>query len=451
MSETIERETTVGASAEDVFAWHTRAGAFERLVPPWEDVRVVDPGAGLAPGSRVTLTTRRGPIRLRWIAEHDDVAAGRGFRDTQVEGPFAAWNHEHRFEPAGEDDCRVVDRVTYELPYGALGRVAAGSVRSSLERLFAFRHARLRDDLARHAGGRPLRVAISGASGMLGTQLAAFLASGGHDVRRLVRREPGPAEIGWDPDTGQIDTAALEGLDAVVHLSGKRIDTRWTRARREEIRRSRIDTTRLLAETLATLDAPPSVLVSASAIGYYGARRDEPLTEDSPSGSGFLAELCRDWERAADPAREAGIRVVHTRTAPVLSLRGTPLSRLILPFRLGLGASIGDGRNVFSWVSSDDWIGAVLHALRDGRLSGPVNVAAPAPVAFRELADTLARVLGRPRFLRVPRVAVSAAMGTMGEETALASQTVVPQRLHDVGFAFFYPSLEAALHHELGR
>jgi uncharacterized protein (TIGR01777 family) len=287
---------------------------------------------------------------------------------------------------------------------------------------------------------------------MIGTDLAAFLSSGGHEVVRLVRREAtGPAEIGWDPSGGTIDAAALEGLDAIVNLSGVRIDTRWTKTRREKLRRSRIDSTRLLAETLASLSAPPRVLVSASAVGVYGSRGDEPLTEESGTGDGFLAELCHDWEAAADPARAAGIRVVHTRTAPVLSLRGTPLSRLVLPFRLGLGASIGNGRQAFSWVALDDAVGAVLHVIRDERLSGPVNVAAPHPVPFSELADTLASVLGRPRLLRVPRSAVGAALGDMGRETALAIQRVVPGRLRETGFEFLYPTLERALRHELGR
>jgi hypothetical protein len=320
--------------------------------------------------------------------------------------------------------------------------------------MFAFRHRRLADDLRRHGAtvGPPLRVAVAGATGMIGSELVAFLRSGGHDVTRVVRGRPTePGDIHWDPASGTIDAGALEGLDAVVNLSGRRIDTRWTERSKHEIHASRVGATTLLAGTLASLRSPPRVLVNASAIGIYGTTRDDDLTEESTLGTGFLAELCREWEAATQPARAAGVRVVNMRIAPVLSPRGTPLSRLVLPSSLGLGAVVGRGDQALSWIALDDLLGAVLSALRDARLEGPVNAASPHPVTLRGLVDTLASVLGRPRFLRVPAAPVRTITGEMGRETVFSSLRVSPQRLLEHGFEFFYPDLEAALAHELGR
>jgi hypothetical protein len=443
--------TTVPVAPEEVWAWHCRPGALERAIPPWERARVIERAGVPRAGDRVVLDVRRGPVRRRWVATYGDVHEGRSFKDVQTSGPFAHWEHEHVFVPEG-DGCRVEDHVEYALPWYA--RPAGGYARGSLARMFAFRHRRLADDLRRHdtVRGPALRIAVAGATGMIGSELVAFLRAGGHDVLRLVRgRATEPNDIVWNPASGVIDASRLEGLHAVVNLTGRRIDTRWTARRKAEIRDSRVGVTALLAETLARLEQAPQVLVSASAIGIYGARRDDELTEQSTPGAGFLAELCRDWEAAAEPARAAGIRVVTIRTAPVLSPRGTPLSKLLLPTRLGLGAVVGRGDQALSWVGLDDLVGAVLHLLRDDRLDGPVNVASPRPVTLRELADTLASVLGRRRFLRVPAAPVQAITGDMGDETIFASQRVMPKRLVDTGFEFFYPDLRALLAHELGR
>jgi uncharacterized protein (TIGR01777 family) len=445
----LERSTSVDRPVGEVWDWHTRPGALERLIPPWDDVRVLERNGDLGDSGRVVLEVRRGPLRRRWVAAHDGVEPGRRFRDVQLEGPFRRWAHDHDFTSI-RGGCRVTDRVEYELP--ALAAPGARYVQGSLERMFAFRHRRLRDDLARHADVPPLRVGITGATGTIGGALAAFLTSGGHEVVRIVRRSPeARGEVRWSPSSGEIDTAGLEGLDAVIHLSGRRIDTRWTTARRREIRASRVESTALLAKALASLEAPPRVLLSGSAIGVYGDRGDEELDESSAPGQGFLADLCRDWEAAAEPARAAGIRVVSMRTAVVLSARSAPLARLVLPTRLGLGAVVGRGEQPLSWISLDDLLGAVLHIVCDERLEGPVNLASPSPVSLRELADTLASIFRRPRLLRVPEAAVAVTLGQMGRETILAGQRVAPRRLLDRGFRFFYPTLEDALRHELGR
>ncbi len=298
----------------------------------------------------------------------------------------------------------------------------------------------------------PLRVAITGASGTIGSRLAGALTGSGHDVVRLVRGQPASTgDVLWSPADGTIDASRLEGLDAVVHLAGRRIDVRWTRRRRDEIVRSRIEGTRLLAETLARLEQPPRALVSASAVGFYGSRGDAELTESSSPGQGFLAELCAAWENAARPAVDAGIRVVHPRFGVVLTASATPLSRLLLPFRLGLGATVGNGRQYMSWIHLDDAVAAIERLAIDDALEGPVNVTAPQPVTNRELTKALARALGRPAWLRAPAFALSLALGEMGRETVLASQRALPARLSQAGFSFAHPDLASALAHELAE
>jgi hypothetical protein len=443
------KRSTLPVDADEAFAWHQRAGALERLTPPWDRVQVIERTGTIRNGDRTTIELRRGPLRRRWVALHRDFVPGRGFTDVQEKGPFASWTHTHRFEP-GARGCDLVDEIAYRLPFGLVGRLAGGRLVSRmLSRTFSFRHRRLIHDLERHAmTNTKLSIAITGASGLIGPALAAFLATGGHDVVRIVRRPAGPGEVAWDPAAGTIDADGLSGVDAVVHLAGEPIGRRWTRKRRREIESSRRQGTTLLAEALASLDPRPRVLVSASAIGCYGSRADEILTEQSTLGDDFLADVCATWEAATQPARDAGIRVVTARMGVVLEAL---LPRLLLPFRLGLGGRLGSGRQWLSWVALDDVLGAVALALADDRLAGPVNVVAPNSVTNSEFTRTLGRVLHRPAPMRVPAAAVKLALGEMGPATVLASQRVVPERLLDTGFRFAYPELEPALRHVLGR
>lgn len=302
-------------------------------------------------------------------------------------------------------------------------------------------------------------VVVTGSHGLIGSALAAALAEAGHRVRRLVRGEPGPDEVAWDPARGRLDTGALAGAVggewSVVHLAGESIASgRWTRARRERIRSSRVRGTAALAEALARLpeDRRPRCLLSASAIGIYGERGDETLTERSAPGTGFLAEVCAEWEAATAAAEDAGVRVVHLRTGLVLDRRGGLLARMLVPFRAGLGGRLGSGRQWTSWISIDDEVGAILHLLAASDLAGPVNLTAPAPVTNRELARTLARVLHRPAFLAVPAPVLRLALGReMAAETVLVSQRVVPERLVADGYHFAHAELEDALEDVLAR
>jgi uncharacterized protein (TIGR01777 family) len=297
-----------------------------------------------------------------------------------------------------------------------------------------------------------MKVLVSGSSGLIGSALLPFLASGGHTVTRLVRSTPGDAHVSWDPQKGTIEAARLEGFDAAVHLAGENIAAgRWTAERKALLRDSRVKGTQVLCAALASLSRPPEVLVAASAIGYYGDRGDEVLREESASGSGFLPEICREWEAATGPAREKRIRVVNLRMGVVLSATGGALAKMLPPFKLGVGGVLGSGRQYMSWIALDDLVGVFYHALSNPALDGPVNAVAPHPVTNREFTETLGRVLSRPVLLPMPAFAARLAFGEMANELLLASQRVEPVKLASVGHTFQFPELEGALRHLLGK
>lgn len=297
-----------------------------------------------------------------------------------------------------------------------------------------------------------MRIAITGSTGLVGSALVPFLTTGGHQVQRIVRGKPSDGECQWDPNAGTIDAASLEGVDAVVHLAGENIaGGRWTAARKQRIRDSRVLGTRLLAETLARLRQPPRVLVSASAIGFYGDRGDEQLDESSAAGSGFLVEVAQQWEQATQPAADAGIRVVNARFGVILSPLGGALKTMLPPFRLGLGGVIGSGQQYMSWIGLDDAVGALHFALMTDQLRGPVNVVAPEPLTNREFTRTLGKVLHRPTIFPVPAPLARLGLGEMADHLLLCSVRVYPRRLQEQAYAFRNPDLEGALRHLLGR
>ena len=296
-----------------------------------------------------------------------------------------------------------------------------------------------------------MKIAVSGASGFIGSALVPELEDAGHEVVRLVRRGAAAAnELPWDPDAGTIDATGLEGVDAIVTLSGETIGKRWTDKRRGEILQSRVSTAALLARTAAKLDPRPSVFVSAGGAGIYGDRGDEILTEDSPLGEGFLADVGRAWEAAAEPARTAGIRVVNFRQGIVLARRGGALDRMLTPFRLGLGGRIGSGRQWWSWVALRDTLAAYRFVL-ENEISGPVNLSSPNPATNAQFVRALGRALRRPTVFPFPAFGVRAAFGEMGVALLLEGQRTLPARLLDRGFEFTEPNVDAALERILER
>ena len=465
-TEVFIRRVHIPVPAAEVFEWHARPGALTRLTPPWESVEMIERRGGIENGGRVVLRMGLGPFSRQWIAEHRDYEAGVQFRDVQISGPFAHWEHTHRMEADGRDGCVLEDRIEYALPGGRLGRALGGAwTRQKLSRLFAYRHAVTRQDVPAHYhrqqrsqlnyGGRPMKVLVSGASGLVGSALIPFLTTGGHRVTRLVRTDGtsgGDGELAWSPAAGTIDRVGLEGFDAVVHLAGENIAAgRWTPERKRRIRDSRVRGTRLLCEALAQCTQPPTVFVGASAIGYYGDRGDETLTEDSAAGAGFLAEVCRDWEAATAGLSDAGIRTALLRIGVVLSPAGGALKKMHFPFQLGLGGVIGAGTQYMSCIAVDDVIGAIQHAITHDEISGPINTVCPEAVTNREYTRTLGTVLGRPTFFPVPAFAARIALGEMADALLLASTRVEPRALRQTGYEFRYPRLESALRHVLGK
>lgn len=448
----IEYDSIVDHPRDDVFAWHTRPGAMRRLVPPWQPMRVVSETDSLADGRAVLAL----PGGLRWVAQHEpaefdpprrfvDVLSSSGVRSLPPR-VIGRWRHTHDFTDGPvAGTTRVHDTVDTTVPGAAL--------RST----FVYRHRQLADDLAAHRdaatmGTGPLTVAMTGATGLVGTALSALLSTGGHRVIRLVRHDPtGAGERRWDPRSPTPDL--LVGVDAVVHLAGESIAGRFTPAHRAAIRDSRVDPTRRLAQCAARIPDGPRVFVSASAIGYYGFDRgDEPLTEDGSRGQGFLADVVADWEEATAPASAAGLRVVTVRTGIVQAADGGTLKLLRPLFAAGLGGRLGSGRQWTSWIGLDDLLDVYYRAVYDERLVGPVNAVSPNPVRNNEYTKALAGVMHRPALIPVPALGPRLLLGEQGaRELAEASQRVIPDKLAALGHRFRQPEVSDALAHQLGH
>lgn len=296
-----------------------------------------------------------------------------------------------------------------------------------------------------------MNILVSGSAGLVGSALVSSLTAAGYRTTRLVRTGSGQAGIRWDPAAGKIDEADLEGFDAVVHLAGENVAARrWTEKQKMKIRGSRVNGTRTLCDALARLGNPPKALLCASAVGIYGDRGDELLQDDAAPGSGFLAGVCRDWESAAQSAARKGIRVVNLRIGIVLSLSGGALARMILPFRLGMGGRLGTGKQYMSWITLDDTVAAIVHAINSPTLTGPVNVVAPNPVTNAEFTRTLGIALSRPTIFPMPAFAARLAFGELADALLLSGARAAPGRLLSSGFSFRHPVLESAIRHLLG-
>ena len=450
--------THVPADIPTTFDWHEQKGSFRRLMPPWENVEEVRADPTLENGSERIFRFPMGPIKLQWIARHKGYNPPHAFEDDMIKGPFKSWHHLHSFVPNDDGTCRVVDTVNFSVPFGSLGMLVAGrSIKKRVDRMFKARANRLTRDMARHKEFEHLdrkKILIAGSSGLIGRQLVAFLDTGGHDIWRLVRRTPteGANEIQWDPSSGTIDAASIEGFDAVIHLGGAGIgDKRWSKKRMDLIRTSRTDSTALLASTLASLKSKPKVFLIASAIGFYGNRGEEELTEESPLGEGYLADTCIAWEAAAQPARDAGIRTIHSRTGGiVLDATGGGLGKMLLPAKLGAGGPIGRGKQWLSWISMDDEIYAMHHLLMTETCEGAYNLVAPDTVRQKAFAKVLGKVLRRPAFIPTPPFGVWILFGKMGVTLTTDSSRVLPARLLELGYRFEHTTLEPALRDTLG-
>lgn len=464
---TFSLKTPLDAPPQTVWDWHLRDGALPRLTPPWEHARLLK-YEGLQNGQRVVLEVKA-PWKRKWVAVHQDYIEGLQFRDIQQSGPFAKWEHTHRVEPDSKTagrTCVMHDSIRYQMPFWLLGELAhAAFGRDKIEQMFAYRHDVLKADIAEHqqahehTQGKPLTVAITGASGMIGANLSAFLTTGGHAVRPIKRTGTGGKKdgIGF-----QLNPAV--GCDAVVHLAGEPIAQKWTPGAKRRIYDSRVQGTRQLCEALAGLERKPKVLVVASGVSIYGDRGDELLAEhDAPAMDprepwkegekhhGFLAKVAHDWEHATGPAAAAGIRVVHARFGIVLSPQGGALQKMLTPFNFGVGGKVGSGKQWWSWVGIQDAVSVLHQAILDETIVGPINACSPQPVTNAQFTKALGRVLGRPTVFPVPKFVVKSAFGQMGAEALLGSQRIDPTQLRRAGYAFRHEDLERCLRTILGK
>ncbi|MDR3614480.1 MAG: TIGR01777 family oxidoreductase [Candidatus Obscuribacterales bacterium] len=458
-------ESEIAGTAHDVIAWHKRPGAFERLAPPWMDVKVLERKGGIDDGGTVVLALKKGPITLKWHLAHRDFIEDRQFCDYQLSGPFASWQQVHRVEDSNGDRARLVDSVTYQPPLPPFGEIGAPVVDHELKRLFRFRHRLLQNDLhllSKNKSVRPLKFLIAGSSGLIGTNLIPFLLTQGHSVTRLVRPDSSSspvvldgsgqpeATIVWSP-SGEAFEASFEGFDVFINLSGESVaDGLWTEDKKKELRESRLQTTRKLSLIINKLKNPPSVFLCASAIGYYGNTGNQIVSESASCGLGFLAQLCKEWEDACNVSDKKKTRVCNLRIGIVLTPKGGALKKMLPVFQMGLGGKLGSGQQFMSWISIEDVITAIYHCALTESLSGAVNLVAPKAINNSEFTRTLSSVLKRPALVAVPELALKTAFKEMADECLLSGNRVLPEKLMQSQFEFREPVLEYSLNNLLG-
>jgi len=467
-----ESTLEVSVPVEKLFSWHENPGAFERLTPSFDPVKVSKRMGGVD-GGTVYIDMKAGPIPLTWVAQHHSYKKNVQFLEDQTSGPFVGplpfwngtWHHQHLFKKVDSKNSIVTDRLNYDFPMDPFGSIfGSWYTKKRLKQMFAYRRNITENDLYEQSKykGKPLDIAVTGGSGLVGAELMPYLTTAGHKVENIVRGRPKKGELGWNLQKGTISN--LEGKDAVVHLAGEPINkpiagvvpVPWTKWKRKEILESRVKGTRILAEHLASLNNPPKVLVCASAIGYYGDNGDALLSEDGGNGNDYFSRVVKEWEAAAKPAIDAGIRVVFLRLAPVMSPQGGALQVLSLPAMLGSSPPVAGGRQWWSWIAIDDVIGSIYHSIITESLSGAVNVASPNPVRQKEWAATLAKVfwgrLGKlTTLIPVPGFILKTFLGEFGDVLALSSIKVDSSKLIKSGYKFRFEDLENCFRHLLGK
>ena len=447
-------QSVVKASQKEVFDWHVRPGAFQRLSPPWKQIKLISYAAPDNKKSRVKIRVPiLGPLSFTWELEHDSFDPPNAFSDQQIKGPFQSWRHVHSFTPAPEKQTVLSDSISFSLPL--INALVAPFIKSELTRLFAFRHELLKFDLALHSRyqGAPRKtVLICGSSGFIGSAVSAFLETAGHTVRRLVRRKPSSAgEFYWNPSDGFVDTAAFDKVDAVINFSGANIaEKRWSTTSKKDILESRTGSALLLAETIASLDTPPELAIMASATGFYGDTQNTTAIEETTRGTGFLADTCQAWENASLRLEQSSCRRIHLRIGTVLGANGGALKKMLPPFRLGVGGRLGKGTQIMSWIALQDLLGIIEHLLYTPGISGPINAVSPNQCTNSEFTRTLGSLIRRPAVCAAPAWALRILLGEMADEMLLSNSCVAPSALTTSGYSFLFPELSDALRFQLG-
>ena len=462
---TFESSLDVNVPVDKLFSWHESPGAFERLTPSFDPVTVTKRLGNGIDGGEVHIKLPFVPFI--WVAKHHSFKKNVQFMEDQISGPFVgpfpfwngAWHHQHLFEKIDNKNSRVIDKLDYDFPMNPFGTWFGGwYTKKRLKQMFAYRRNITQNDIKAQSkyNGKKLDIAVTGASGLIGKDLVPYLTTAGHKVERLVRRRPRKGELAWNIHKNQI--SSLNDKDAVVHLAGENIGSlvRWSKWKRKEILDSRVRSTALLARHLDSLKRPPKVLVCASAMGYYGSYGDDILTEESEKGNDYFSHVVSEWEKAAQPAIDAGIRVVFLRFGIVMSPQGGALQRILLPAKLGGNPPIGGGKQWWSWLTIDDAVGSIYHAIITEKLSGPVNVASPNTVQQKNFAKTLGKIMwGKnlgllTNLFPLPRIVVKTVMGEMGDVLLLSSNRIDSSKLIDSGYEFRFENLENGLRHLLG-
>jgi uncharacterized protein (TIGR01777 family) len=456
-----DKKSEMPVSAEDLFKWHEAPGAFERLAPPWDDIRVISSNGNIKDGAEVKLRIYNGPTYITMIAKHKDYIYGEQFCDYMVKSPFKSWEHYHKMLPNenGDNFSSVLhDSIKYQIPFQFISKpIVGGFIKNKITSTFEYRHQVTKSDLLMQMKykSEPQRILLTGASGLIGSQLKPYLQQAGHQVVTLSTSQPDSEEnIHWNDDYSVNDPARLSGFDAVIHLAGASIaGKRWSENYKKKIFESRNKGTEKLVGQLLGVDQKPSVFISASAIGYYGDRADDAMTETSavdPNDS-FLAETCEAWEQATQPLSDANVRVANARFGIVLSPAGGALKQMLPPFKFGMGGRLSSGKQWMSWIALDDALYALHHILATDSIKGAVNLVAPHAETNKDFTRKLCKVLRRPVGPPVPSFGLKILFGEMADALLLSSTRVTPTVLQETGFEFQYPDLTMALCHLLGK
>ena len=431
-------------------------------------MEIIDHTGGINNDDNSIFRIKLGPITFKWVAKHFGYIHNLQFQDKMIKGPFKKWIHTHSFIPQDQNQCIIEDKIDYMPRFGKIGsKIIQKRIQNYLNQLFIYRERILVNDtiLEKMTREKGKNILITGSHGLIGSSLIPLLTYiGGHKITRLVRKinnnntysspttnKEDKKSIFWYPEYDKLDHNELEGFDIIIHLAGENIFGRWTDIKKQRIFNSRVGSTKLLAKSLTKLSNPPSLLICASAIGYYGDRPNEYITEDSIPGKGFLSEVCQQWEKATHDVTEIGIRVVNTRFGVVLTPKGGILQKLLSPFKLGLGITIGNKDQYISWVSIEDVIKSIFYSISNTSIKGPVNVVSPKPITNLEFSDTLKKIFNPKLSMSINQNIPKLIFGEMSKEVLSTNTYVIPKRLISTGYKFFNSELEDSLRFLLGK